>query len=74
MEERLKKIISKTLGVSVDKIADDFSQNDCEKWDSLRHLDLVIALEQDYDISFEPEEIAEMLSFKAIRDCLKNKL
>lgn len=74
MEEKLKKVISKVLGVPADKIGTGFSQSTCEKWDSLHHLNLVIALEQEFDVSFEPEEITEMLSLKAIQDCLKSKL
>ena len=74
MEKKLKEVISKVLGVPVGKIANGFSQDTCEKWDSLHHLDLVIALEQEFGISFEPEEITELLSLKAIQDCLENKL
>lgn len=74
MEEKLKEVISKVLGVPVGKIVSGFSQNTCKKWDSLHHLDLVIALEQEFDVSFEPEEIIEMLSFKAIQNCLESKL
>jgi len=35
-------------------------------WDSLRHLNLIIELENEFNISFELEEIAEMKSISLI--------
>ncbi|MEI6681681.1 MAG: acyl carrier protein [Bacteroidota bacterium] len=62
----------RTFGLS--EIADDISQKNCEKWDSLRHLNLIIELESEFDISIEPEEIAEMKSFEDVFRILQRKL
>lgn len=50
------------------------SQSNCEKWDSLHHLNLISELEDEFDVEFEPEEIAEMRDFTAVRDVLIAKL
>lgn len=39
------------------------SQETCEAWDSIHHLDLVVELESEFDITLEPEEIADMKSY-----------
>ena len=69
--ENLLKIVEGILKVPVTK---ETSMANCDKWDSLRHLNLVIALEEAYDILFEPEEIAEMKSIAEIERklCEKN--
>lgn len=54
-------------------IGKDCSQSNCEKWDSLNHLNLIVALEDEFDMEFEPEEIAEMKSLDAIVRMIKSK-
>jgi acyl carrier protein len=38
------------------------------EWDSLGHLNLIVALEEEFDIAFEPEDIAKMTSVQIIAD------
>lgn len=49
------------------------SQNTCEKWDSLHHLNLIVELEDAFDMEFEPEEIAEMKSFEKVKETILSK-
>lgn len=51
-------------------ITESVTQENCENWDSLRHLNLIIALENEFNVSIEPEEIAKMKSFKKIVEIL----
>jgi acyl carrier protein len=61
------KIISVVQKVfETEQLDENVSQHDVEKWDSLNHLNLIIALEEEFDILFEPEEIAEMTSIQKI--------
>ena len=55
-------------------IADDIRQGDFEKWDSLQHLNLIVALEGHYRITFEPEEIMAMTDLGKIIRYVENKL
>lgn len=50
------------------------NQNNCEKWDSLHHLNLIVELEDEFDVEFEPEEIAEMKSFESVKNMIETKL
>ena len=49
------------------------SQTSCKKWDSMNHLNLIVELEMDFGVSFEPEEIACMTDYAAVCDVLKTK-
>ena len=56
------------------QITSETDQNNCDKWDSLHHLNLIVELENAFDVEFEPEEIAEMRSFGAVSRILAGKL
>jgi acyl carrier protein len=71
MKERIKKVVSQVLKTDVD---DNTSQGTCAAWDSLRHLNLIIELETEFDVSFEPEEIAQMKNIDTIAKMIEIKL
>ena len=74
IEEQVKEIIAKEFELGVSEIGSDFSQQNHPKWDSLKHLNLVVAIEQLYEIEFEPEEISIMYNLNSIVELVKKKL
>jgi acyl carrier protein len=72
MRERIKQVIKDTL--DLDNIPDGISQRNCAEWDSMHHLQLVIGLETEFDISFEPEDIGSMESLDKIEEKVKSLL
>jgi len=73
MRDEIKGVMREVFNVGADAIPDEISQKNFEKWDSLTHLNLIIALESRFDISFEPEEISAMTSLGAIEGLLARK-
>ena len=71
MIEKILKIAADVFEVPV---TEDTSMANCEKWDSFRHLNLIVALEEAFDVSFEPEEIATMKSIAEIEKRLQGSL
>ena len=61
MEERVLEILKNLF--ELDTVDETCSQATCEKWNSMGQLNLVVELEGEFGISFEPEEIAEMKSY-----------
>ena len=55
---------------SVDKTC---SQTTCEAWDSMGQLNLVVELEDAFNISLEPEDIIKMKSYNDIIEIIKRK-
>lgn len=45
-----------------------------DQWDSLQRVEIVFALEEEFDIVLEPEEIAEMNTIQDIVNIIKLKL
>ena len=65
--DKLHQLVSRVLGVPVEKITDESSPDTLDKWDSLSHINMIIALESQFGISLAPEEAMEMQSVKLIR-------
>jgi acyl carrier protein len=64
MEEKIKKIFSELLGVGESEITDETSYNSFEKWDSLKHLEIVSKLEGEFGISIDMDDIIAMNNFR----------
>lgn len=72
MEDTIIEILKKVL--ETENVNSDSDQDNTENWDSLHQLNLVVELEDAFDVSLEPEDIAEMKSVKAIERIINSKL
>lgn len=72
MDKKIIEIMQRVFDTQ--EITTTTAQSNCEKWDSLHHLNLIVELETEFDVEFEPEEIAEMKSFEAVRSVVNSKL
>ncbi len=71
MREELKQVFLDVLEVR--SISDKDSVETITSWDSVRHLSLIMALEERFGVAFEAEEIPELISVAAIRDALNRR-
>lgn len=63
IENKIKEIIGKVVGEDVSNFnLEDINMKNLINWDSLAHLKIVIALEEEFDIEIEPDEIGLMKS------------
>jgi acyl carrier protein len=74
MLERVRRIIADVFNVPLESILPESSPDTIEAWDSLHHLDLVLALEQEFAIEFTPEEIEQLLPVEVIAALLTEKV
>ena len=70
-EQKLKEVLSRIFNISLDMIAEDASPDTIENWDSLRHMNLVLALEEEFNVEFTDDQVVEILSYKLIKIVLK---
>ena len=49
VEVRIRDVMSAVFEISADQIDDYSSMDSSESWDSLRHMNLVIALEEEFE-------------------------
>ena len=67
MEIQINKILVEVLNVTSEQVLKDLTMDDIGTWDSLTHMDLIVALEDALGIELSGDDIAEMISFNAIR-------
>lgn len=60
MIQRLRSLIAEMLDMPETDIAEDTSRAATETWDSLNHLQLVTALESEFQIKLTMQEIADV--------------
>jgi len=73
IEVRIKNVMSAVFDIPVDQIKDNSSADTIESWDSLKHMNLVVALEEEFEIELTDDEIIEMMNYLLIIEVLKNK-
>ncbi len=71
IDSTLKNILSEVF--SQNNICLDNSIDTIGEWDSMLHMELIIALEKSYSIRIEPEDIMTLTGVKSIQDYLNNK-
>lgn len=74
MENKIKDIIASVFGIDPKDVDDNASPDTIENWDSIRHMNLVVALEEEFAIEFDDEELVDMVNYKIIRATINEKL
>lgn len=70
---QVQAIASDIFGVPMDKITADSSPETIETWDSMQHLNLVLAIEEKFGLQLSPEEIEEMKSVGLVAALVEKK-
>jgi acyl carrier protein len=67
-------VISSVLGVPPEKLSDDSGPGMIENWDSLSHINLVLAIEEHFAVVFTDDDVTDMLSVGLICRILRERL
>ena len=70
----IQNIMAKVFNVDYQVINLESGQDNIDNWDSLRHLDFVVAVEEEFNIVFPIEEIGNLTSFKLISIIVREQL
>ena len=73
MLEKMKEIIADQLGVSEDEVTLEASFKEDLDADSLDLFDLVMALEEEYDVEIPSDDLAELNTVGDVINYLKDK-
>jgi len=72
--EQVRGIASDILGVQSDKITAESSPETMENWDSIQHLNLVLAIEEKFGVQLAPEEMEQMKNVGLVAALVEKKL
>ena len=72
-EGKFFSVLSALLNLPRDQLSLESSRDTIPQWDSLKQIHLVMALEEEFGIEFDDEEVAALSSAKAILDSINGK-
>ena len=74
MEDRINNVLKRVLDLTDAVVAEDLSRSEVASWDSLTHMDLVLSLEREFNVTFDLDEIIALLDgIGSVRKILKQK-
>ena len=74
IEKRIIFIMSEVFDINKDMIKNDSSTNNLVEWDSMNHMNLIVALEEEFKCDFDEDDIEIMVSFEVLKTIIENKL
>lgn len=69
----IRALIAETFRLPVDAITGETAIENTEAWDSLKHMELIIGIEERFDLTLDGDEIAQMTSVSAVEEVLRTK-
>jgi len=70
-DDQLFRLVAEALKLPLAQVTPALKMEDTEAWDSLKHMELIVALEGGCKIDLTFEEIVQMRSVAAIKQVLK---
>jgi acyl carrier protein len=67
------ELVARVLEVDAAQVNDEAGPRTVPTWTSLRHLELIVTLEEAYGVSFSYPEIRKLKSIREVRDVLLAK-
>ena len=74
IENRIKNVMSVVFDLPIDSIDNKSSQDLIKSWDSLKHMNLVVALEEEFGVLFSDDEIIDLMNYSLIVSTLKMRI
>jgi acyl carrier protein len=72
--DQVREIASDLFNVPAQQLGPDSSPDTVPDWDSVQHLNLVLTLEQKFNVQFGPEDIEQMRTLSAIADLVGKRM
>jgi acyl carrier protein len=66
-DRKLKEVLARVFDVDPAEITETASNDTLERWDSLRHMNLIIAIEEEFGVEFSGDQVADSINYKLIR-------
>jgi acyl carrier protein len=73
VQNRIREIAADVFGVSAADLPEDASNENVPGWDSLHHLELMLAVEMEFNVQISSEAMPALLSIDAIEEYLREQ-
>lgn len=72
--EEVRTLAADVLGIPRSQIDSHSTPEHIENWDSIQHVSLLVAIEEQFGVEFDPDEISQMQSIGKITELLAAKV
>ena len=72
--QELNRILNKVLKIEIRELNENLSMQDCEIWDSLKHMELIISIEENLNIELSMDDVMNMTNIGTIKKIVNEKL
>jgi acyl carrier protein len=66
LTKRIQKLLGESLRVTPDLVTPELAFGDLPQWDSMGHMEVMMALETQFGVEINPDTIAVLVSIPAI--------
>jgi acyl carrier protein len=73
LKPQIQQVIADIFGLAPESVDANTSPETVDDWDSISHLNLVLSLEDAFQVTFSPDEIAKLVSVGAILEQIAQK-
>lgn len=73
MDSKVDLLVAELLQIPAATITDDLAMKDVDAWDSLKHMELVVLMEERFDVQLTFDEIVAMQSVREIKRVLSER-
>ena len=74
IDQRVGGVIADVFGLDPQEVGPETSIETVEAWDSLQHLTVVLALEEEFDIQLDDEQTVAAVSFPVMTEIVRQHL
>ena len=72
--KRVEEIFREELELNDLVFSDETTADDVEEWDSLSHIQLIVAIEKEFNLKFTSREIMSWANVGEMIDCIQKKI
>ena len=74
VEEKIKTVFGAVFECDPKTVKLEWSPDSTENWDSIRHMNFILALEDEFNLTFSDEEIVSLTNITIVLDTINNKI
>jgi len=74
VQPKIYQLMSTVFEIPVEEISEESSLDSIESWDSIRHLNLILAIEEEFGITIPDEEVGNLINYKLIELIINEQL
>lgn len=64
--DRIRQLVAGVLGVPLDRVTSETTMDDLDEWDSLAQMNIVLGIEEEWNIVVPDEDVASIVSVSLI--------